>query len=158
MFYRKQSNQYILENQPFTIEGTQYSSTWLNLSNSADKLKLGLEEVKQTNSPADRRYYWVEEILKGAELSYKNTPKDLTEIKLKTISDINKSAYSRLANSDWLVFKAFESGKDLDPSWKSWRQAVRDVTNTTEALINNANSVDDIKIIISAINWPVSPT
>jgi hypothetical protein len=32
-----------------------------------------------------------------------------------------------LADTDWVVIKALETGSDVDPAWKTYRQALRDL-------------------------------
>ena len=80
MFY-KAPDQYINEGQPFTIDGTQYPSNWLNLSSAEDKAALGLVEVTTVGTRGDDRYEWVSETLEGAVRTIVNTPKDPEMVK-----------------------------------------------------------------------------
>jgi hypothetical protein len=47
-----------------------------------------------------------------------------------------------LTDSDWRVVKAVDTGESLDPAWKTYRQALRDITTQADP---------------SNISWPVAP-
>ena len=49
----------------------------------------------------------------------------------------------RLAETDWVVAKSTETGTSISDEWKTYRQALRDITKT-------ATSLDDVK-------WPTKP-
>ena len=55
---------------------------------------------------------------------------------------INKQAYSRLQDSDWLVVRAAEGGTAVPSAWTTYRAAVRTKANDMETLIDNAANVD----------------
>jgi hypothetical protein len=71
------------------------------------KAELGLEEVVATNTPANPKFYYVNTELNGAELTYVNTPKDLTAIRetlwteIKTHRDYIKSQGGCLVAGKW---------------------------------------------------------
>lgn len=50
----------------------------------------------------------------------------------------------RLAETDWVVAKSTETGTPIPDEWKTYRQALRDITKT-------ATSLDDVK-------WPTKPS
>lgn len=81
MFYHQSENKYIHEGQQFTLDGVTYPSGWLNQSTPEEKLALGLVEVVKTNLPGNPEFYFVNEELNGAELTYVNEPKDLQGIR-----------------------------------------------------------------------------
>jgi hypothetical protein len=158
MFYRKETDEHIVEGKAFTINGVQYPSNWLNLSTAKDKALLGLEEVKQINEPANREYYWVQETLKGAELSYVNTPKDLVEIKNSAKMRVNVEAFSLLKSSDWMVIKALETNNAVPEAWAIWRESIRARATDLKDEIELAPHVDAVATIVATINWPADPT
>lgn len=80
MFYHPASNQHIREGNPFTIDGVQYPSNWLNLSTPEQKTALGLVEVTTVGTREDDRYFYVSEELVGAERRIINTPKSAEQI------------------------------------------------------------------------------
>ena len=55
---------------------------------------------------------------------------------------INKQAYSRLQDSDWLVVRAAEGGTAVPSDWSTYRAAVRTKANDMETLVDNAADVD----------------
>lgn len=157
MYYREKSAQYVIAGQPFSIEGISYPSNWVNLSSESDKMRLGLVEVKQVNEPGDKRYYWVAEHLEGAELRYVNTPRDLGELKTRSLGDVNKTVGNLLSASDWRVTKSLELNEPMDPIWKTWRDSVRAYGYATKESINNVNSIDELKEVLTNIKWPEAP-
>ena len=157
MFYSTTTQQYIQEGTPFEIDGVQYPSNWLNLSTPEEKQALGLEEVVATNQPQNQTYYWVSESLNGAELTYTNTPKDLTTVKSTAINQVNSTAYSILFPTDWMVVKAFETSTPVAPSWNSWRQSIRTTATATVSSIEGAVDVDAVATIMGSIVWAKDP-
>ena len=157
MFYSSTDGQYIQENTPFTIDGVQYPANWLNLSTPEEKSALGLEEVVATNSPANPQYYWVSESLNGAELTYTNTPKDLTTVKSSAFSQVNETAYTILQPSDWMVVKAFETSTPINADWNAWRASIRATADQTRTAVTGATDVDAVAQIMGNVVWAKSP-
>ena len=50
----------------------------------------------------------------------------------------------RLTDSDWVVTKAFETGGGVPESWKTYRQALRDITISTQSIFS--------------VTWPTEPS
>lgn len=155
MFFHAKSNQYIQEGNPFSIDGIQYPSNWLNLSTPEQKAELGLEEVITTNFPKNDQYYWVSQELVGATLSYTNTPKDLDQIKQTAIGKIQQTAYTMLLPSDWMVTRFLENGTEIPSEWKTWRESVRKTATDTIALFEAATTVDEIAEL--QVAWESDP-
>lgn len=155
MFYRAESDQYIIEGTPFAIGDVQYPANWLNLSTPEQKTELGLQEVVTVGERKDDRYYWVSEKLEGAELIITSTPKDFDTVK-KTASDsLDKQAYALLLPSDWMITRKSETGVDIKTEWETYRTDIRLEVNVVRAQIDAATTVDEIAAIVP--NWPVSP-
>tara|TARA_B000000609_G_scaffold105292_1_gene80989 strand:+ start:1401 stop:1829 length:429 start_codon:yes stop_codon:yes gene_type:complete len=49
----------------------------------------------------------------------------------------------KLAATDWIVTKAFETGEGVPESWKNYRQALRDITLSTQSIFS--------------VTWPTEP-
>jgi|TARA_R100000278_G_C5437838_1_gene152599 hypothetical protein len=49
----------------------------------------------------------------------------------------------KLAATDWIVTKAFETGGGVPESWKNYRQALRDITLSTQSIFS--------------VTWPTEP-
>ena len=50
----------------------------------------------------------------------------------------------KLAATDWIVTKAFETGSSVPESWKTYRQALRDITISTQSIFS--------------VTWPTEPS
>ena len=155
MWYSKNDGQYIQEGQQFVIDGVTYPAQWLNQSTAEQKAAIGLEEVVATNSPASDKYYWVSQNLKGATLTYVNTPKDLDACKVNDVAQANATAYSILLPSDYMAGKAFETGTTIPEAWATWRESVRQTARNAVSSINAATSVEELEAI--SIDWPHDP-
>lgn len=67
--------------------------------------------------------------------------------KLKTelpLQEIRIERNHRLTDTDWVVAKAIETGTTVSDDWKTYRQALRDITKTS-------TSPDDVV-------WPTKPS
>lgn len=155
MFYRPESDQYINEGMPFTIDDVQYPANWLNLSTPEDKEALGLEEVITVGERKDDRYYWVSEQLVGPELIITSTPKDFDTVLKLAHDQLNQQAYSLLFTSDWMITRKAETGADLKPEWATYRDEIRLEVVVVRGQLDAATTVDEIAAIKP--NWPVSP-
>jgi len=157
MFYRQESDQYINEGTTFFIDGAEYPPQWLNQSTPEQKADLGLVEVVQINQPANGAYYWVQEVLNGAELSYTNTPKDLSDVQKQAIAQVNSIAYSILFSTDWMVVKAFETSTPIAADWNTWRASIRTTAADTVTAVNAATDVAQVETIMGSIVWANDP-
>ena len=156
MFYRAASNQYIVEQTPFTIDGTGYPADWLNHASAEDKITLGLVEVTYEGTREDDRFYWVTENRNGAVISYTNTPKDLAGLKAQWKAQINQNAYTMLLPSDWMVVKAVETSTAVAADWTAYRAAVRSAAAAAAAAIDAAADVPALQAAIQ-VTWPNDP-
>lgn len=156
MFYRAASNQYIVEQTPFTIDGTGYPADWLNHASAEDKTTLGLVEVTYEGTREDDRFYWVTENLNGAVISYTNTPKDLAALKTQWKAQINQNAYVTLLPSDWMVVKAVETSTAVAADWTAYRAAVRTAAAAAVAAIEASADVPALQAAIQ-VTWPNDP-
>ena len=70
---------------------------------------------------------------------------DLTRIENEKIDHLRRERNNRLAETDWVVIKEREEGGSVSnfADWKTYRQALRDITNS-------ATSLDDV-------TWPEKP-
>ncbi len=156
MFYRAASNQYIVEQAPFTIDGTGYPADWLNHASADDKTTLGLVEVTYEGTREDDRFYWVTENRNGAVISYTNTAKDLAALKAQWKAQINQNAYTMLLPSDWMVVKAVETSTAVAADWTTYRAAVRTAAATAVAAIEAAADVPALQAAVQ-VTWPNDP-
>ena len=61
----------------------------------------------------------------------------------RPISLLREARDKKLAETDWIVTKSLESGVAVPNNWQTYRQALRDITETY-------SSLDDV-------NWPEKP-
>jgi len=156
MFYCAKENKYIVEQTPFTIDGTGYPADWLNHASVQDKETLGLVEVTYEGTREDDRFYWVTENRNGAVISYTNSPKDLDALKKQWLASTNQAAYSLLVQSDWMVVKAMETSTTVPADWSTYRAAVRSAAQTAVTAINAAADVPALQAAIQ-VTWPNDP-
>lgn len=156
MFYNAEHNQYVTEGTAFTLGDIAYPANWLNNATADEKAAAGLVEVTVVGAPGDDRYYWVSETLDGPVLTYVNTPKDLDALKTQQIDTVNRSAYSLLFASDWMVVREAEGGTPMADDWKAYRASVRSTANAARAAIESASDVDAL-ISVCHVEWPRDP-
>jgi hypothetical protein len=156
MFYCAKENKYIVEQTPFTIDGTGYPADWLNHASAEDKATLGLVEVTYEGTREDDRFYWVTENRNGAVISYTNTPKDLDSLKTQWKAQINQNAYTKLLPSDWMVIKALETSTTVPADWTAYRVAVRTAAATAVAAIEAVADVPALQAAVQ-VTWPNDP-
>jgi hypothetical protein len=156
MFYHAASDQYIVEQAPFTIDGTGYPADWLNKASAEDKATLGLVEVTYEGTREDDRFYWVTENHNGAVISYTNTAKDLAALKAQWKTTTNAAAYAILLQSDWMVVKALETSATVPADWTTYRAAVRTAAATAVAAIEAAADVLALQAAVQ-VTWPNDP-
>lgn len=156
MFYCAKENKYIVEQTPFTIDGTGYPSDWLNHASAEDKVTLGLVEVTYEGTREDDRFYWVTHNRNGAVITFTNTPKDLAALKTQWKAQINQNAYAILLQSDWMVVKALETSTTVPADWTTYRAAVRTAAATAAAAIDAAADVPALQAAIQ-VTWPNDP-
>ena len=70
---------------------------------------------------------------------------------LKTIKKelIDSQCAGILADSDWMVVKATETGTTMDSGWKTWRASVRTKCNSMQTQIDNAANVDALAALFT---------
>lgn len=70
---------------------------------------------------------------------------------LKTIKKrmIDNQCANILADSDWMVVKATETGGTMDSGWKTWRASVRTKCNSMQTQIDNASDVDALAALFT---------
>ena len=156
MFYHAASDQYIVEQAPFTIDGTGYPAYWLNKASADDKATLGLVEVTYEGIREDDRFYWVSENRNGAVVTFTNNPKDLDGLKKQWKDSINQQAYTLLLPSDWMVVKSVETQTPVAAEWTAYRASVRTAAAAGAAAVEAAADVPALQAAIQ-VTWPNDP-
>ena len=147
----------------FTLNDIQYPANWCNLATQQEKDFIGMVDLIY-GEQANPQYYWVSENApvydakkNVVNITFTNTPKDLTGLKESSISQVNATAYSILFPTDWMVVKAMETSTTIPENWNVWRQSIRITAAQTVTAINATIDADEIQAIMSNIAWAASP-
>ena len=75
----------------------------------------------------------------------------ITEIEnAKPMTELRRQRDARLAECDWVVTKADETGSAVADNWKTYRQALRDLpASASPQLDNDGNLIN--------VTWPTEP-
>jgi hypothetical protein len=148
---------------PFEWDGNFYPANWCTISSPAEKALIGMVDVIY-GTPANDQYYIVSPNspvynaqTNQVDVSYTNTPRDLTNVKTSSIAQVNNTAYSILLPTDWMVVKAVETSTTVPAAWNTWRQSVRTVATSTVTSLEGAANVDAVATIMQNIVWPKDP-
>jgi hypothetical protein len=148
----------------FTWNGIDYPSNWVNLSSPEEKAAIGMVDVIY-GQQANDQYYWVQQNdpvynsqANQVDITFTNTPKDLTSVKTNAFNQINATSYSILFPSDWMVVKGVETSTPVNPDWNSWRASIRATADSTRTAVTSAADVDAVQTIMSNIAWAKSPS
>ena len=140
-----------LNNQPIqldvqfeTSDGTQYPANWLRLASADEREAIGIIEANDPDAFDNRFYY-------AAGL-----PKDLDELKVQFVAQMNREAFNVLSGSDWMVIRASE-GTPVSQDWTDYRSAVRTTANLARSEIEASTTIDALINAINAVTWPQSP-
>lgn len=147
----------------FEWEGNFYPANWCNVSTPQEKAAIGMVDVVY-GPQADGQYYYVSQNApvynaqtNQVDITFTNTPKDLTGVKTNAISQVNSTAYSILLPTDWMVVKAVETSTTVPTDWNTWRESIRTTAATATTSINSATDVDAVETVMQNIDWPKDP-
>jgi hypothetical protein len=133
----KLGTQTIQLDTPFTHNDIQYPANWIRLATEEDKAAIGLVwEADPVR--ADDRFYWNGDI---------NNPKDIDQVKAMLVSQSKATAGSMLAQSDWKIIRATETGVAASAETLAERAAIRTASNDNETAINACTSVDELAVL-----------
>ncbi len=162
-------------NKGITIDGNQYPASIYTLWTDAERLAIGIYPVRiDTTNKKDEAWYINTNItyaVSGNEVvgtygtatakaiaDANATDEDGVELDpvvvikgLKTIKKemIDNQCANILADSDWMVVKATETGGTMDSGWKTWRASVRTKCNSMQTQIDNASDVDALAALFT---------
>jgi len=106
-------------------------------------------------------FTWVGDDYSGLEwLGSGSAPTDaeiITEMnRLNTAEPVRLLREKRdelLAETDWVVAKASETGVAETTAWKTYRQALRDLPASSTPKVDSFNNLD-----LSSVTWPTKPS
>lgn len=155
---------------PYTIwedkHGTQYSPDSLIALTADQKQDLGIYDVAY-GTRADDRFYTITEnapsfdqVEKIVKVTYSATAKDMQDggeskgLKSEWIAQINQTANSLLAQSDWMLVRKIERSVDVPADMVTYRAAVITEANRLTTAITAATTVTQLITAINSISWP----
>jgi hypothetical protein len=156
MYYHKESNKYIPENQQFTLGDIEYSASWLAQISPEQITEMGLEPVVVEGGKKDAQFYWNGESYEGAVIRITNTPRDLDQVKSVQTQQIKTEAFNILQPSDYIDTRNLRD-PEYKPEWVEWRDQIRAYATNTIENISLAEDVDSVKFIIDGLAWPKDP-
>lgn len=145
---------FILNGQPlspdvaFTHDGIQYPANWLRLASPEERAAIGITEV--ADEPTyDQRFYW------GL-----NLPKDHAQLVEQWVGQIKATAGSLLAQSDWYITRASETGLVAPQSVLNRRADIRTLSNEKEAFLEATTTTDELASYVTGPEfsvWEITP-
>lgn len=157
--------------------GTQYPSSWLNLSTEEEKLAIGITWVADPVR-ADDRFYWDGDITNPKALEDKlevkedGTPLykqvydkatksmvDTTEqvvtkgLKSQFIAQVKDTAGKLLAQTDWYIIRKAERNVDIPEAIALKRTQIVTEANRLETDIKASTTVEGLIEVLNAQNW-----
>ena len=164
---------------PFEIDGTSYPANWLRLTSLAEKQAVGIEEVADTTTHYDDRFYWnatTPKLLNDREESDENGKPmyvkvlgtvdgkpamvDSTErlvtkgLKSQWTATVKDTANKLLAQTDWMVIRKAERNIDIPAATATYRQAVLTECSRLVTAIAGAADVPALIAVVTTQNWP----
>lgn len=133
------------------MDAIQYPAGWLRTAPSEKLAEANIVAVEHDPRPDDR-YNWVTEkpiaFIGGAwRITYAAVPKDLEPLKAERMVQVEASALSLLAKTDWQIIRAIEQSQAIDQEIKAARAAIRNWAMSTAAAIETASTVDELAAI-----------
>ena len=128
--------------------GNQYPRNWLTLATDSERAALGFIEVTYSGSHGDSAYYInsesnpVYDADAGTVVITKNkTAINLTTLKADKTLNIEKSANTSMAETDWYVIRKAEASTSIPSTVTAYRTACKLVCNSTKTAIGNASDL-----------------
>lgn len=146
--------------RPFNLGDLQYPANWLRLSTEAEKAAVGITWVPDPK-PVDTRFYWDHGIPKQLEdipavdedgdpiLDAEGVQVINRGLKSQYIAEQKQIAGSLLAPTDWYITRQFEAAVEVPEAVLDYRAAVRNVCDLREAEISVADSVEELKQLLT---------
>ena len=122
-----------------TLNGIQHPRNIFTLWSKAELAAIGIKPASIT--AVDQRYNYSGELTwdtSGQEAvgTYATTAKDVAGLKTEMKETVKSLATSLLAISDWYAIREAEGGTAIPADWKTYRAAIRTMSNTKETEID----------------------
>ena len=141
-----------------TIDGIQHPRNIFILWSKADLAAIGIKPASITS--VDTRYKNTGELTwdtSGEEAvgTYATTDRVAADLKTEMATSVNSIAASSLSGSDWMHLREGDGGTAMPADWKTYRAAVRTISNAKETEIDALADLDAVK---AYENHPVTYT
>jgi hypothetical protein len=136
-------------------DGTQHPKTWARWS-ADEKKSAGITSVVLQPFP-DQRLYTSSHSDDG---SVSSTPRALDGehgVKAALIAEVKSQQGALLAQTDWQIIRKADAGTAIDAKVNSWRSAIRDKGDASEAAITGAADTAALAVLLDAgtlFDWP----
>ena len=88
----------------------------------------------------------------GLKPSEEEVNKKIEDLKAEEpMSQLRDERNRRLAECDWVVTKALESGSSVASNWKTYRQQLRDLPSSASPQLDNDENLTNV-------TWPTKPS
>jgi len=132
--------------------GTQYPSSWLNLSTEEEKLAIGITWVADP-APIDTRFYWDTDLPKALDDKLEEDGSTTKGLKSNFIAQVKDTAGKLLANTDWYVIRKIERNVDIPSEIALKRTQIVTEANRLETDIKASTTVEGLIEVLNKQNW-----
>jgi hypothetical protein len=175
----KHNDKIIPLDTPFTIDGTSYPANWLRLTSLAEKQAIGIEEVADTTTHYDDRFYWgvdnpkllndreesdengnpmyvkVLGVVDGKPAMVDSTERLVTKgLKSNWTAQVKDTANKLLAQTDWMVIRKAERDVAIPTATATYRAGVITECSRLVTAIAGASDVEAFIAVVTAQGWP----
>ena len=120
------------------------------IASALEELTPGAQFVLTGDTYADLE--WLDESQTKPTESVLNTK--VTELKnAEPMKLLRKERDRLIAQSDWIVTRAKETGTNIPAAWKTYRQALRDLPGSANPRLDEEGI-----LIRDSVTWPTEPT
>jgi len=125
--------------------GVLHPGNW-NIWSAEHKASMGIIEIIPETPPDSRLYNW--SMNKDGTINSKAKELDdsgeVLGLKSTLKNDVKKQQGSLLDQTDWVIIRKADTGKEVPTNIKTWRDAIRVRAIEMENAIDATSSVDDI--------------
>ena len=125
--------------------GVLHPSNW-NIWSAEHKASMGIIEIIPETPPDSRLYTW--SMNKDGTINSKAKELDdsgeVLGLKSNLKNKVKKQQGSLLDQTDWVIIRKVDTGKEVPTNIKTWRDAIRVRSTKMENAIDATSSVDDI--------------
>lgn len=139
------------EDAPERIE-TQLFNVRVKDLTSEQLEDLNISVVQEDPEPDGRFYIYHED--PGNPGKWISQPRNLDDLKVAWVQELNATAGSILSQSDWRVIKSLETMQPANPQVLLFRQDVRNYVNQKQARLEACATLEEFIQEVTNIQWP----